>query len=157
MCDACVCDVCVCYVCVVSTGWMRCSDWSTRQLYNHSKWVQYMCTHSLGQNIVINISGILAWALALHGSLTPAISGPAFLCKYRKLNHQVGFWKIGSSENNDRSVIAEFKLKIFVSKMTIWRISKTWKIIKMVVILERVLNCKYCTGPLVQAKLFRWS
>ena len=46
----CLCGVwCVmCDVCVVSPGWMRCSDRSTRQLYSHSQYVQLYstCVHT---------------------------------------------------------------------------------------------------------------
>ena len=41
-------SVCVCHVCVVSPGWMRCSDQSTRQLFSHSQCVQLYstCVHT---------------------------------------------------------------------------------------------------------------
>ena len=59
---------CVCGVCVrvVSPGWMRCSDRSTRQLYSHNQCVQLYstCVHTTwaqrGHNIVMNRAGILA-------------------------------------------------------------------------------------------------
>ena len=40
--------------------------------------VQYMCTHSCGHNIVMIRAGILARVSTLNGSLTMAISWPAF-------------------------------------------------------------------------------
>ena len=76
--------LCLECVCVVSPGWMRCSDWSTRQLYTHIS--VYSCTVHVytqhGHNIVMNRAGILARTSALHGSPTMAISWPAFLPLY---------------------------------------------------------------------------
>ena len=61
-------------------SWMDAMLWSliTRQLYSHSKCVQYMCTHGRGHNIVLYRAGILSWVSTFYGSPTMAISWPTF-------------------------------------------------------------------------------